>query len=93
MEAIREANKGKEFFSQSAAHAMRQANDKQLPALTRREKEVLEKIADGLTNQQIADQLFVDVTTVNSHRKNMLAKYGVSNTAALVKLALTEKLI
>jgi DNA-binding CsgD family transcriptional regulator len=44
-------------------------------------------------NQQIADQLFVDVSTISSHRKNMLAKYDVPNTAQLIKLAITEKLI
>ena len=93
IEAVRKAAAGKEFFSHSAAHALRESNAGKLPALTRREKEILEKIADGLTNQQIADQLFVDVTTVNSHRKNMLAKYDVSNTAALVKLAIKENLI
>jgi DNA-binding CsgD family transcriptional regulator len=61
--------------------------------LTRREKEVLELIADGLTNQEIADKLFLDVTTINSHRKNMLTKYKVKNTAALVKLALSNNLL
>ncbi|RWY51204.1 LuxR C-terminal-related transcriptional regulator [Mucilaginibacter gilvus] len=63
------------------------------PALTRREKEVLELIADGNTNQEIADALFVDVTTIDFHRKNMLSKYKVKHTAALVKLTVSNKLI
>jgi DNA-binding NarL/FixJ family response regulator len=92
LEAIKTVKSGKVFFSQSASLLLRKP-DNNLPALTRREKEILEKIADGLTNQQIADELFVDISTVSSHRKNMIAKYGVQNTAALVKLAITEKLI
>jgi DNA-binding NarL/FixJ family response regulator len=57
------------------------------PVLTPREKEVLKHIADGLTNPQIASALFVSVLTVNSHRKNLLSKFEVSNTAALIKRA------
>lgn len=91
--AIKAVSKGKEYFSQSTTLLLRSDNSNILPSLTRREKEILEKIADGLTNQQIAEVLFVDISTVSSHRKNMLSKYGVNNTAALVKLALTEKLI
>lgn len=91
--AIKAVSKGKEYFSQSATLLLRNDSSNILPSLTRREKEILEKIADGLTNQQIAEALFVDISTISSHRKNMLSKYGVNNTAALVKLALTEKLI
>jgi DNA-binding NarL/FixJ family response regulator len=93
IEAIKIVANGKEYFSQSATLLLRKPDNNTLPSLTRREKEILEKIADGLTNQQIADSLFVDISTVSSHRKNMLAKYEVNNTAALIKLALIEKLI
>lgn len=93
IEAIRTVAKGKEFFSRSATVLLRQPEKPVLPPLTRREKEILEKIADGLTNPQIAELLFLDVSTINSHRKNMIAKYNVQNTAALIKLAITEKLI
>lgn len=92
IDAVKIAAKGMVYYSHSAATAMRKP-DNQLPALTRREKEILELIGDGFTNQEIANQLFLNVTTVDSHRKNMLAKYAVSNTAALVKLAITQKLI
>jgi two-component system nitrate/nitrite response regulator NarL len=57
------------------------------PVLTRREVEVLELIAKGLTNKEIADKLFVSSSTVDTHRKNLLAKFDVLNTAALVHLA------
>ena len=61
--------------------------------LTRREVEILTHISDGLTNQEIADKLFISCSTVDSHRKNMLLKFNVPNTAALVKFALTHGLI
>jgi DNA-binding NarL/FixJ family response regulator len=61
--------------------------------LTRREKEVLKLIADGLTNQEIADKLFVSASTVDSHRKNLISKLHVKNTAALVRTAMEGKII
>lgn len=63
------------------------------PLLTPREKEVLHYIAEGHTNPQIASALFVSVLTVNSHRKNLLSKFEVSNTAALIKRAANLGLI
>ena len=92
IEAVKAVAKGQVFYSHSTAFAMRKP-DNHLPSLTRREKEILELIADGMTNQQIADKIFVTTTTVDSHRKNMLTKFGVKNTAALIKLAITEKMI
>nr|WP_293839901.1 response regulator transcription factor [uncultured Arsenicibacter sp.] len=93
VDAIKTVMQRRTYFSLSASTTLKQPDTRTLPVLTRREKEILTKIADGLTNQQIADQLFVDVSTVSSHRKNMLAKYDVQNTAQLIKLAITEKLI
>lgn len=60
---------------------------KNQPVLTRREKEVLHLIADGLTNPQIAEKLFISLNTVDTHRKNLLAKFETNNTASLIKLA------
>lgn len=93
VEAIKTVVQRKTYFSISASNTLKKPDEPTIPALTRREKEILLKIADGLTNQQIADLLFVDVSTVSSHRKNMLAKYDVQNTAQLIKMAITEKLI
>jgi DNA-binding NarL/FixJ family response regulator len=61
--------------------------------ITPREQSVLRLIAEGYTNQQIADTLFISVKTADTHRKNMLAKLKLSNTAALVKFAIENKLI
>jgi two-component system, NarL family, nitrate/nitrite response regulator NarL len=67
------------------------AADKQelsdIPVLSSREKEVLVLIADGFTNPQIAGKLFISLHTVDSHRKNLLTKFAVNNTASLIKLA------
>jgi DNA-binding NarL/FixJ family response regulator len=57
------------------------------PFLTPREKEVLLLISDGMTNQEIADKLFISHLTVDSHRKNLLLKLNTRNTASLIKTA------
>jgi DNA-binding NarL/FixJ family response regulator len=61
--------------------------------LTPREIEVIRYIADGLTNNEIAAKLFLSPGTVDTHRKNILAKLGLKNTAALVKYAAEHKLL
>jgi DNA-binding CsgD family transcriptional regulator len=50
-------------------------------------------IADGLTNTEIAKQLFLSTTTVDTHRKNLLAKFDVKNTASLIKRAAQLQLL
>ena len=62
-------------------------------SLTHREREILELVASGLTNQQMADQLFTSKRTIESHRQNLLEKTGASNTAALVKFAMDHGLL
>ena len=61
--------------------------------LTHREREVLQLVAGGLTNQEIADQLFTSKRTVESHRQSLLEKTGAKNTAALVKYAMERGLL
>ncbi|WP_031528606.1 response regulator [Dyadobacter crusticola] len=87
LEAIRQVQAGGYFMNVNFDQASSPAPTKTVPFLTRREKEVLLLIAEGLTNTQIAEQLFVSVTTVNTHRQNLLMKFEVSNTASLIKLA------
>jgi two-component system, NarL family, nitrate/nitrite response regulator NarL len=58
-----------------------------MPVLSSREKEVLQLISDGYTSPQIASKLFISLHTVDSHRKNLLTKFDVNNTAGLIKLA------
>ncbi|QCR21575.1 response regulator transcription factor [Pontibacter sp. SGAir0037] len=61
--------------------------------LSARELEVLELIADGYTNLEIADKLFASKRTIETHRQNMLEKTNSKNTAQLVKFAIDNSLI
>jgi DNA-binding NarL/FixJ family response regulator len=61
--------------------------------ISAREQSVLRLIAEGFTNQEIADTLFISVKTADTHRKNLIAKLKVNNTASLVKFAVENKLI
>lgn len=87
IEAIEAVHRGRLYMSMDIAQAISRPNSTSptLPLLTSREKEVLTLIADGLTNHEIAEKLFISHLTVDSHRKNLLAKFGVKNTAAMVK--------
>ncbi|MEO8712497.1 MAG: response regulator transcription factor [Parafilimonas sp.] len=94
IEAIREVNKGKTYLSFEAGQAMRKDNSTaKIPLLTRREKEILCLIAEGFTNPEIAEKLFISPSTVDSHRKNLLSKMNMKNTASLIKFAVENKLI
>jgi len=79
--------KHKTYMSHEAALSIRNNSEKDAPFLTRREKEVLELIASGNTNQDIADKLFISYTTVDTHRKNLLQKFEAKNVAVLINLA------
>ncbi len=61
--------------------------------LTRREVEILQLIAEELTNNQIAERLFISPRTVDTHRRNLLQKLSVRNTAGLVKFAIQNGLV
>ena len=61
--------------------------------LTNRENEVLHLIVKGLTTSEIASKLFVSPTTAETHRKNLLRKLDVRNTAGLVRVAYEKKLL
>lgn len=61
--------------------------------LSQREEEVLHLIADGFTNQEIADKLFTSRRTVEGHRQNLLEKTGTKNTATLIRYAIRNGVI
>ena len=61
--------------------------------LTLREREIIKLIADGLTNQQIADKIFISHRTVEKHRLNINAKLEVTNTAGLIREAIKRGII
>ena len=61
--------------------------------LTSREKEIIELISEGLTNFDISEKLFISKHTVNTHRKNIMHKIGVKNTAGIVIYAVKSNII
>lgn len=91
--AIKEVMAGRTYLSHEAAGALRKQDELETPVLTRREKEVLVHIADGLTNNEIASKLFLSVNTVDTHRKNLFTKFSAKNIAELVKLAVRAGLV
>lgn len=87
-EALLSVHEGRLYMSfDLEMSASEQREMKNVPVLSTREKEVLNLIADGLTNSQIAGSLFISMHTVDSHRKNLLTKFGVKNTALLIRTA------
>jgi two-component system, NarL family, response regulator NreC len=61
--------------------------------LSKREIEILTLICKEFSNSEIAEKLFLSISTVETHRKNIIAKLGVNNTVGLVRFALKNKLI
>ena len=95
LKAIAMVMNGNNYLTIEAEMALRYENELQnkLPKLTKREKEVLILIVDGLTNNQISEKLFISIDTVDSHRKNLHSKLNVNNTAMLIKFANENNLI
>lgn len=93
-EAILSVYEGKLYMSLDVNLSSADQQDlKNIPTLSTREKEVLLLIADGFTNPQIAAKLFISLHTVDSHRKNLLTKFGINNTASLIKLAAKHNMV
>lgn len=61
--------------------------------ISEREIEIIRMIAEGYSNKEIADKLFLSTHTVNTHRKNIMNKLGVNNTAGIVLFAVKENII
>jgi DNA-binding NarL/FixJ family response regulator len=97
-EAILTVRKGGSFFSQELLYHVIQKikhreNESKTASLSRREKEILLKICEGLSNQEIAETLFISKRTVDKHRANLLGKTNSKNTASLILFAIRHKLI
>lgn len=91
IDAIRSVYNGKKYFCEEVKEKLPIARERLF--LTPREQELLQLVVEGYTNKEIAVKLFLGVETINSYRKNLLLKLGVKNTAAMVKLAIIEKLV
>jgi DNA-binding NarL/FixJ family response regulator len=99
LEAVDEVLEGNIYLSKAANQKiLEQFNSlkdasKPLPALTRREYEILKLLYEGLNGPQIAEKLFLSHYTIETHRKNLMQKLNVNSTQQLVKLAIEYKLI
>ena len=74
-------------LSGSEENAIDEPNAELVNSITQREMEILQLIALGMTSGEIAKKLFISKNTVETHRKNLLGKLNVKNTAALLKFA------
>ncbi len=104
VESIRETASGGRFFCGQILETIRQesidVNDLDIQELncepvviSEREIEIITMIAEGYTNNEIAEKLFLSPHTVNTHRKNIMQKLGVNNTAAIVMYAVKAQLV
>ncbi len=105
LEAINAANNNQKFVCGKIVSLL--TNDKEINAnntyiktlkcdglaVTDREIEIIVEISLGLSNKQIADKLHLSTHTVNTHRKNIMLKLGVNNTAGIVMFAVKNQLL
>lgn len=98
LKAIKTVAKGKKYFSSEVQKKYAQSLfsgsvDNTKIELSKREKEILSLVVEEYTAQEIAAKLFISQHTVNTHRKNLLSKLGVKNTAGLVKYTIINGLL
>lgn len=103
LKAIRMVYSGKSYFSKKVTDTIVQSLMKNqesqpsskgfIPKISRREQEVLALIAEEYTTQEIADKLFINNKTVESHRRSLLVKFGARNSVGLIRTALEKGLL
>jgi len=99
--AIKLIMKGKQYVSSSVSaletdRFLRSLDEAETPSsgiLTKRERQVLELVAGGLANKNIASKLKISIRTVEAHRTNLTNKLGIKTTAGLVKFAISKGLV
>jgi DNA-binding NarL/FixJ family response regulator len=84
---------GEEFSASGEEFSAPTISGTKANLLSKREREVLQLIADGLTNAEIADKLFTSKRTIETHRQNIIEKTRTKNTASLIRFAVTAKLV
>jgi two-component system response regulator NreC len=94
--AIQTVLEGKPYFSQDVTLSLLKKSlestkhsfsGSELEALTDREIEILKQVAEGLTNKEIGDKLFISHRTVDTHRTNLMKKLEINNVAGLIRFA------
>ncbi len=102
-EAIRQVSKGNTYFTPAIANRMRKRHKKvldskgrpkaQASSLTPREMEVLQRIAEGDANKQVAAELGISIKTVEKHRDHLMRKLDIHDTASLTRYAIAAGII
>ncbi|GGG92520.1 DNA-binding response regulator [Parapedobacter pyrenivorans] len=90
---IQKAMEGEMVFSKGIEDILNDLKTGDLPVITRREKEVLALLAAGLSSVEIGEKIFISPLTVESHRRNLLQKFKVTNAAALIHKATEMKYV
>jgi two-component system response regulator NreC len=104
IDAINTIAKDEDYFSETVANIIlksyikniksgEEISEKKPRNLTRREIQILKLVGQGLTNQQIADGLFISIRTVNAHKNHIMQKLGLKTTADLIKFAIKNKYV
>ena len=104
LNAIKIVAEGKKYYSPAVVEAMLNRNSREFSSktaesnnddelLTQRENQILQLLAKGLTNKEIADKIFLSIRTVETHRMHIMQKLNVDNFAELVKYAISKGII
>jgi len=99
IEAIDELHHGRKFFDKEIISKLLENDSRSsvgtslFPKLSRREKEILQLVIQEHTTQEMADKLFISFGTVETHRRNIINKLGVRNTAGMVRVAFEYQLL
>jgi len=101
LEAIHIIHKGENYFNKNISDTILRSiiknsksdiDNSNNKSLTKREKEIISLVVDGLTNKEIADKLFISIRTVDSHKNNIMQKLNLKSSVDLVKYAIKNKL-
>jgi DNA-binding NarL/FixJ family response regulator len=82
-----------EIVAKSYINKMKNKSISLVELLTDREKEIMHLVVDGLSNNEIAEKLFISVRTVETHKSRVIQKLGLKSTVDLVKFAIKNKII
>jgi DNA-binding NarL/FixJ family response regulator len=101
-EAINQVSSGHNYFSKKilvtlTRNTLKKQQDfekkKNMPKITRREKEVLDLVSKGMSKTEIADKLFISVRTVEKHKENLMSKTGTRSTVNLIIFAIKNAIV
>lgn len=104
LQAIQKVSTGAEYYNTEVSEVLLKSyirktknasKEKEEPQiqLTKRESEIIVLFAEGLSNKEIADKLFISIRTVESHKNNIMQKLDLKSTVELVKYAIRHKMI